>query len=166
IKCPGCGNSIAVPGKGTAIKKGGPMRKGRNPADEDDDDADEPAKKSSMGLILGMVGCVVLLLCLVFPAGGGVGVWYFFIREKAVAADGPQAKADEQKRDDTKKDDAPPAPKDIKVVLANPRIDRFGDQIQASVDFEAADPKVNDLVAVMLGFPSAASCTELFQAAH
>ena len=90
IRCPECGNSIAVPGKASGIKDNDrpranrpatPATKSRQAVDDANDDAgDEPKEKSNLGLIVGLVIGGVLLLLLVL---GGVGAWYVFNRDQA-----------------------------------------------------------------------------------
>jgi DNA-directed RNA polymerase subunit M/transcription elongation factor TFIIS len=147
-KCPECGKSINVPGKSTALKKNMPAaKKARQRAEDDDESAvEEPAKKGGMGLILGLVGCAVLLVCLVFPAGG-FGVWFFGFRKPAEVQ---QVKKDDEKP----KDDPQPIDKDIKVALANGRAERVGEKFEVSVDLDVVDPKANDLIDVVVTFPS------------
>src|SRR5262249_18040475 len=50
-------------------------------------------------------------------------------------------------------------------TLANPSIERVGDKLQLSVDFQATDPKDNDNVGVMLVFPSTPASAELVKTA-
>jgi hypothetical protein len=83
IKCPGCGEIIAVPREkqpaASAVQKEEPRPK---PSFEDDEE-DRPRKKKkkkkkSNNLLLIGIGAGVLLLLLFLL--GGFGVWFFFLR--------------------------------------------------------------------------------------
>src|SRR5262245_23628468 len=79
-RCPECGELFAVPGNAAVTTKRpdkASPQKSRRPADDGGDaDADEPKKKSSVGLIVGLLGCGALALILMVGLGGG-GAWYF-----------------------------------------------------------------------------------------
>jgi hypothetical protein len=148
VRCPECGKALPIPSGKSAIarKPTGPAKKSRDP-DEDADDADEAVetpKKSSFGLIVGLLGCGALLLLGVVAIAGAGGVWFVFLREKPADGQGAQAN-----------NNNPPAPaKELRVSLAEPRVDRFGDQIQLTVQYEAFDAKADSTAGIFMEFPS------------
>jgi hypothetical protein len=183
IRCPECGGTIKVPAakNETSVaskpakkprpvdddEESPPVKKSRKPADDegdekpkkksrkadpdDEEDTEEkPKKKSNTGMILGIVGgglLLVLLLCVGVPIGG----WFLFMRSDDLPKNGiPIVKND---RPPEKKDKGGPAPVEITFGMSGVKVERHGAQIDVALDFNASNPRDDEVLGVYAHFP-------------